>query len=407
MMRVTLRPRPDDQRLETVQALLLCAHWMPLDTSETGKRYSSRFSETGAWQCLGLAIRWATSLALERSCHLSFQQPQATTRLDARRFRTMLYLVESDHYLALSARRPSYLNPAPLKEALEVFLRGDYVQATDIRLAALFKVACAAHSTGCRPSTIESVEAFDKDVQLIERHFMSSLGDRSMDVFSQHFPFTSLRWYRLSYVCVFLDATDVSQRTGQALTWAIEWASQILFHLSRPCCPVVDGDSQNPIQLEPDPSIVEVMSFAIDHYFVVIAYASFVLVNSWLSNLMDFNLRPHIERSGEIMSVTASGSLLFRLVNVAARTLEAASPPEGHLARRYVPLLHGMAGLISSSDTQVHSPICESIGVQTDPSLPSQQQMQSNLGGDLWEMWQQAGLEPIVWPGPLDGVYNT
>jgi len=121
---------------------------------------------------------------------------------------------------------------------------------------------------------------------------MSSLGDRSIDVFSQHFPFTSLRWYRLSYVCVFLDATDFSQRTGQALTWAIEWASQILFHLSRPCCPVVDGDSQTPIQLEPDPSIVEVMSFAIDHYFVVIAYASFVLVNSWLSNLMDCRFYP-------------------------------------------------------------------------------------------------------------------
>jgi hypothetical protein len=41
------------------------------------------------------------------------------------------------------------------------------------------------------------------------------------------------------------------------------------------------------IQLEPDQSVVDVMSFAIDHYFVVIAYASFVLVNSWLSNLMD------------------------------------------------------------------------------------------------------------------------
>lgn len=97
LMRVTLRPRPDDQKLETVQALLLCAHWMPLDASDTGKRYSSRFSESGAWQCLGLAIRWATSLALERSCHLSFQQSQTATRLEFRRFRTMLYLVESDH----------------------------------------------------------------------------------------------------------------------------------------------------------------------------------------------------------------------------------------------------------------------------------------------------------------------
>jgi hypothetical protein len=96
-MRVTLRPGPDDQKLETVQALMLCAHWMPFDISADGKRSRSRFSEEGAWQCMGLAIRWATSLALERSCHVSFQRPETVTRADTRRFRTMLYLAESDH----------------------------------------------------------------------------------------------------------------------------------------------------------------------------------------------------------------------------------------------------------------------------------------------------------------------
>lgn len=174
-----------------------------------------------------------------------------------------------------------------MKEVLDKFLQAEYIQTTDIRLVSLFRVACGAHSTGCRPSTIESVEAFDKDVQLVERHFLSSLGNRSIDALSHHFPFTSLRWYRLSYVCAFLDATDITQRTGEALTWAIEWASQILFHLSRPCHTSVENDTLVPIQLEPDPSVVDVMSFAIDHYFVVISYASFVLVNSWLSNLMD------------------------------------------------------------------------------------------------------------------------
>lgn len=96
-MRVTLRPGPDDQKLETVQALMLCAHWMPVDISADRQRYRSRFSEEGAWQCLGLAIRWATSLDLERSCHESFQSPDTVTLTDVRRFRTMLYLTESDH----------------------------------------------------------------------------------------------------------------------------------------------------------------------------------------------------------------------------------------------------------------------------------------------------------------------
>lgn len=96
-MRVTLRPGPDDQKLETVQALMLSAHWMPFDLSTDKKHFRSRFSEGGAWQCLGLAIRWATSLALERNCHLSFKRPETVTRLDVQSFRTMLYLTESDH----------------------------------------------------------------------------------------------------------------------------------------------------------------------------------------------------------------------------------------------------------------------------------------------------------------------
>jgi hypothetical protein len=70
---------------------------MPLDVSTDKKQYRFRFSEGGAWQCLGLAIRWATFLALERSCHLSFHRLESVTKDDARRYRTMLYLTESDH----------------------------------------------------------------------------------------------------------------------------------------------------------------------------------------------------------------------------------------------------------------------------------------------------------------------
>jgi hypothetical protein len=97
VMRVTLRPNAGDQQLETVQALMLCAHWMPFDISADRSRTRSRFSEDGAWQWLGLAIRWATSMALERNCHLSFRRPETVTPTDVRRFRTMLYLTESDY----------------------------------------------------------------------------------------------------------------------------------------------------------------------------------------------------------------------------------------------------------------------------------------------------------------------
>jgi hypothetical protein len=109
-----------------------------------------------------------------------------------------------------------------------------------------------------------------------------------MDAMSQHFPFTSLRWYRLSYTCAFLDSTDQNQRKEKALAWAVDWASQILIHLSKPPSHLEAAEhGYNPTRLEPDPSVIDVMAFAIDHYFVVIAYAAFFLLNSWLRNLVD------------------------------------------------------------------------------------------------------------------------
>ncbi|RSH95502.1 hypothetical protein EHS25_000594 [Saitozyma podzolica] len=402
VMRITLRPSPDDLKLETVQGLLLCAHWMPLDVSTDKKQYRFRFSEGGAWQCLGLAIRWATFLALERSCHLSFHRLESVTKDDARRYRTMLYLTESDHYLALSARRPTNLDPGPLHSVLANFLRCKDLQNTDGRLISLFRVAYSAQITGCRPTTIESVEAFDKDVQLIERQFLLSLGDRPTDTLNQHFPFTSLRWYRLSYACAFLANADPVQRTGKALTWAIEWASQILIHLSTtPSINVAALPSTAP--LEPNPSIVDVMSFAIDHYFVVIAYAAFFLVNVWWSNQMDSNLQPHPQQGLEPMD--ASTSLLCRLVDVAARTLEAASPPEGHLARRYVAVLRGMTGIIQSGKTQAAPFGADASGMATYPNAPD---MSGNLEEDLWSLWQNAELDTsLAIPNLLDGLFDA
>ncbi|KAL5360768.1 hypothetical protein BJX96DRAFT_184778 [Aspergillus floccosus] len=370
VMRVTLRPSHDDQKLETVQALMLCAHWMPFDFAAEPERYRSRFSEDGACQ--------------------PFMHLQTVAPDDMRRFRTMLYLVESDHYLALSARRPPSLNPDPLNAVLPNFLACRYAQSTDIRIASLFRVAYVAHFTGCRPTTVESVQALDRDVLLIERDFISRLGSRSMeDSFNHHFPFTSLRWYRLSYACAFLDVADQMQRTGEAFTWAVEWASQILSHLSRPPLSSQGLRQETAIAspLEPDPRTVEVMSFAMDHYYVVIAYAAFFLVNSWLNNLVDRKYNsPGTAKTTDATGSESPSSCPTTGGAVAADTLEIASPPVGHPARRYVPLLRGMTNLILSGHMQP----------------PRDNGPSGATGEDLWEMWQQAGLEPMIWPSVLD-----
>lgn len=176
----------------------------------------------------------------------------------------------------------------------------------------------------------------------------------------------------------------------------------------------------SPTQLEPDPGIVNLMSFAIDHYYVVISYASFFLVNSWLRNFVDckytsrsdsltrwrtnvfgkVNLRSNSQQPGDTLDQERSSSLLYRLVDLAARTLEAASPPEGHLARRYVPLLRGMADLILTDNAQPQGMNVDTSAMTADANMS--EQLQNNMGEDLWEMWQQAGLEPINWPQMVD-----
>ncbi|KAL7419008.1 hypothetical protein Q5752_006693 [Cryptotrichosporon argae] len=412
VMRVTLRPGPEDGKLETIQALLLCAHWMPFDAALAhAGGYRSRFSEAGAWQCMGLAIRWATSLSLERTCHLAFRGPvDGVTRDDARRCRTMLYLVESDHYLALSARRPPCLDTRALSDVLANFLRCKHLQATDVRVTSLFRAAHSAHVTGCRPTTIESVEAFDRDMELVERHFASSssragVAGAALDALGPHFPFTSLGWYRLSYACAFLDAADAGQRDGLAMRWALEWASNILGHFSRPPAARAASGALSGDPPQPDPALVQVMSYAIDHYFVVIAYAAFFLVNGWLSNLINANLEPSThEPTGD-----TSATRLFRLVDVAARTLEAASPPKGHLARRYVPLLRGMTGIIQSGKTPADAAApgtATGTGAGAGAASGAAQQPVSNLEEDLWGMWQQTGLDASLWPNLLDGFVD-
>lgn len=96
MSRLVFRPRSSDLCLETVQAMLIYAHWMPIDALRENA-FRSRFSEASAWQCLGLAIRWSIQLGFDKTAHIPFLQGSSPTPYDIRVFRTMIYLIESDH----------------------------------------------------------------------------------------------------------------------------------------------------------------------------------------------------------------------------------------------------------------------------------------------------------------------
>ena len=70
---------------------------MPVELESDG-RCTYRFSELSAYQGLGLALRWAMQLGLDKATHLPFlNDPAVASPQDVRQYRTMLYLVESDH----------------------------------------------------------------------------------------------------------------------------------------------------------------------------------------------------------------------------------------------------------------------------------------------------------------------
>lgn len=75
--------------------------------------------------------------------------------------------------MALSARKPPTLDTTPSYMALSRFILAHGLQATDIRLAALFRVAHAARMLGgggnVSASSSAGVEAFAIDISTVER----------------------------------------------------------------------------------------------------------------------------------------------------------------------------------------------------------------------------------------------
>ena len=88
--------------LETVQALLLYAQWMPLEVPATGSTSlpRSRFNDVSAWSMIGHAIRQALFIGLER-CVYAFNGAQEVTEEDMRRMRVWVNLLSTDHQYVL------------------------------------------------------------------------------------------------------------------------------------------------------------------------------------------------------------------------------------------------------------------------------------------------------------------
>lgn len=94
------------------------------------------------------------------------------------------------------------------------------------------------------------------------------------------------------------------------------------------------------------------------------------------------------------LPVISQSSTLYRLVDLASRTLRQCAPARGHPASRYADFLAGMANIIAAG----------SLSTQTGQA---QAQDAIDAGGPLWDqdwlnLWQSSGLEQDWLFGPAE-----
>jgi hypothetical protein len=96
------------------------------------------------------------------------------------------------------------------------------------------------------------------------------------------------------------------------------------------------------------------------------------------------------------VSINARSSTLYRLVDLASRTLRQCAPGQGHPASRYATFLAGMANIIA-------------VGSISGQTGPAQAQDPIDAGGPMWDqdwlnVWQNSGLEQDWLFGPAEGA---
>lgn len=155
--KLLLRPTPSDVSLDSVLVLLLYAQWMPcnwgherdqptISTGATGLP-NSRYNEVSAWAVLGLALRYALLLGLDRAAIAPFHGPiDSITENDVCRLRVWYNLLNCDFNLMLISGLPASVDPAPSAQVAGRFASSIYSkQPGDIRVSGLVELVSIVH----------------------------------------------------------------------------------------------------------------------------------------------------------------------------------------------------------------------------------------------------------------------
>ncbi|GAA5852077.1 hypothetical protein JCM8547_000151 [Rhodosporidiobolus lusitaniae] len=356
LFRITFRPNLRDSSLETVQALLILVHWPPLD-GPTTDTLESRYNDLYAWNLLGLTLRYAISAGVEDSVIALRQSGSNASETDVRRFRTWIYLLESDVHLAVTARQRAMLNPESAMAVADEFLLHPQSYPSDRRLVSLLKVSGAARlaAASCgdlsfRHLALQAVQQFNETALQIETQYlepMNGSGTLQQDTMSRHFPFIAITWYRLSLSCAVLSPTH-TEAPEELLSLSLSFSRQILSHLAE-AGKADQTIAWSDVPLTPDPTVVKTLSCSIEQHYVVLAYAASFLVVTWFAGSVTLAAEP-LTATGEAIPPTSSSPTLYpplyRLVRLAADTLSTCGPRHGHPSAKYARILYSLANVV-------------------------------------------------------------
>lgn len=150
-----LRPTSADVTLDSIRVLLLYAQWMPynqddervVDLESTSLRPPrSRYNETSAWAILGLAMRYALLLGLDRSAIKPFQNTHEASEEDMSRLRVWYNLLTCNFNLMLTSGLPASIDPRLSTSVAQRFGSSSIARyPADLRVTALVELVSIVH----------------------------------------------------------------------------------------------------------------------------------------------------------------------------------------------------------------------------------------------------------------------
>ncbi|KAK7469970.1 hypothetical protein VKT23_001407 [Stygiomarasmius scandens] len=314
-----VQPSPADVTLETVQALLLYVQWMPLDVLESSSSpgsdlYKSRshYTNSNLWSVLGLAIRQAIFIGLDKSVD-AFNPLSEAKDEDIKRLRVWINLLYMDQHLALTTKLPMTLDPVPTARIARAFASHSNAQSTDLQLAGLCELVAIGHRAAgsCRnaPYTVlddVSLQKVNAELNEWQSIWSFTFCNSGFEHYSVQIPFTTLRWYRLALNFVALGPIITSNHgqfynhPSSDLRTGIEAAISMLYCFS--------ANSDHPLSLlntlqltglQPlSPlianTIISTSRYNPDTSWITYAYAVVILALSYDRNIIDdeFNIAP-------------------------------------------------------------------------------------------------------------------